>query len=511
MIAHPRGRTAVLWFRRDLRLHDHPALAAALTGAERVAPLFVLDPVLLAGRWRSPNRTSFMFASLSSLGDALEERGSPLHVRVGRPEDVVPRFAAEMGASDVHVSRDYAPYGRARDRRVAEALGSGGVGFHAARGQLIHEPEELATRAGTAYRVFGPFHRAWSALPLRSPLAAPDLMPAVGRAARPAKAGPRVDAWRELLRAAGLDPAVLDDLARPTADPDALPAAGERAARARLEAWTSPREGDPAPIAAYAERRDQLAAAGTSRLGQDLRWGLLSPVEVAARAIDAFGRPCASSDAPHDPTTGVERFIAELAWRDFYAHVLWHDPASARRATQRRYEAVPWRDDPAAIDAWQRGLTGFPVVDAAMRQLRATGWMHNRARMIVASFLTKDLLVDWRVGEAWFMRHLIDGDPASNNGGWQWAASTGTDAQPYFRVFDPVAQGRRFDPEGRYVRGWVPELEGVPTEYVHGPWTMPPDLQAAAGCRIGFDYPEPIVDHPSARRRAIEAYASTRD
>ena len=206
----------------------------------------------------------------------------------------------------------------------------------------------------------------------------------------------------------------------------------------------------------------------------------------------------------------MDRFVAELAWRDFYAHVMWHDPASARRATRRAYDLVPWRDDEVAIAAWKSGRTGFPVVDAAMRQLAATGWMHNRARMIVASFLTKDLLVDWRVGEAWFMRHLLDGDLASNNGGWQWAASTGTDAQPYFRVFDPVAQGRRFDPDGAYVRRWVPELAGVPVGYLHAPWTMPDDAQTASCCRIGLDYPAPIVEHREARRRAIEAYAAVR-
>ena len=206
----------------------------------------------------------------------------------------------------------------------------------------------------------------------------------------------------------------------------------------------------------------------------------------------------------------MDRFLAELAWRDFYAHVLWHDPGSARHATKRAFDRVPWRADQAAIEAWQAGRTGVPIVDAAMRQLAATGWMHNRARMIVASFLTKDLLVDWRVGESWFMRHLVDGDPASNNGGWQWAASTGTDAQPYFRVFNPVAQGRRFDPDGAYVRRWVPELENVPDEYLHAPWTMPAAVQTASGCRIGADYPEPIVEHADARRRAIAAYRSVR-
>jgi deoxyribodipyrimidine photo-lyase len=300
------------------------------------------------------------------------------------------------------------------------------------------------------------------------------------------------------LRELGVGAGEAESLVSPTADPGLFPDPGESAARRRLARWTQA-AGDRAPrVLDYQGSRDLLGIHGTSRLSQDLRWGLLSPVEVVSRVFAA------------GPEPGADRFVAELAWRDFYAHVLWHDPESARRATRRVYDAVPWRHDPGAVEAWTEGSTGYPVVDAAMRQLRATGWMHNRARMIVASFLTKDLLVDWRVGEAWFMRHLLDCDPASNNGGWQWAASTGTDAQPYFRVFDPVAQGRRFDPDGAYVRRWVPELAGVPLEYLHAPWTMPVAAQTKSRCRIGLGYPAPIVEHRDARRRAIEAYASVR-
>jgi len=502
MIAASSPQTAVLWFRRDLRLHDHPALANALARADRIAPLFVLDPALITGRWRSPNRTWFMLASLAELAASLEAAGSVLVVRVGRPELVVPAFAEEVGASTVHVSRDYAPYGRARDRRVAAALRRAGVVLHAAQGNLIHEPEDLATRTGTPYRVFGPFHRTWSTLSVRTPLAAPAVIPTDVFPARAgstvATAEGRISAWVKALRELGVGAADVDGLARPTADPGFIPDPGESAARLRLARWTRAAGDRPPRVLDYQRGRDLLGIDGTSRLSQDLRWGLLSPVEVVSRVLAAGAGP------------GVDRFVAELAWRDFYAHVLWHDPGSARRATRRAYDLVPWRDDEVAIAAWTGGRTGFPVVDAAMRQLAATGWMHNRARMIVASFLTKDLLVDWRVGEAWFMCHLLDGDPASNNGGWQWAASTGTDAQPYFRVFDPVAQGRRFDPDGAYVRRWVPELAGVPVEYLQAPWTMPDAAQAGSRCRIGLDYPAPIVEHRDARRRAIEAYASVR-
>jgi deoxyribodipyrimidine photo-lyase len=502
MTAPASATTAVVWFRRDLRLHDHPALVAALAQADRVAPLFVLDPALIAGRWRSPNRAWFMLASLAELATSLEAAGSTLVVRAGRPEEVVPAFAQEVRAGAVHVSRDHAPYGRARDRRVAEALRPAGIPLHAARGNLIHEPEALATRSGTPYRVFGPFHQVWSTLSIRTPLAAPTVIPTHPIPAHPQPTAVTVDgrisAWRDALRECVVDAAQVEDVAHPTADVGLLPDPGEPAARLRLARWTQAAGDRPPRVLDYSRGRDLLGVDGTSRLSQDLRWGLLSPVEVVSHVLGA------------GPEPGPDRFVAELAWRDFYAHVLWHDPESARRATRRLYDAVPWRDDPAAVGAWTDGSTGYPVVDAAMRQLRATGWMHNRARMIVASFLTKDLLVDWRVGEAWFMRHLLDGDPASNNGGWQWAASTGTDSQPYFRVFDPVAQGRRFDPDGAYVHRWVPELASVPLGYLHAPWTMPDATQTAASCRIGLDYPAPLVDHRDARRRAIEAYASVR-
>ena len=503
MITTSSPQTAVLWFRRDLRLHDHPALADALGRADRIAPLFVIDPALITGRWRSPNRTWFMLASLAELAASLEAAGSVLVVRAGRPELIVPAFAEEVGAATVHVSRDYAPYGHARDQRVAAALRRAGLVLHAAPGNLIHEPEDLATRAGTPYRVFGPFHRSWSTLPVRTPLAAPAVIPTDPVPARARSsvvtADGRILAWVGKLRELGVGPVDVEGLARPTADPELVPDPGESAARLRLARWTRAHGDRPPRVLDYQRGRDLLGIDGTSRLSQDLRWGLLSPVEAATRVLTA------------GPGPGVHRFVAELAWRDFYAHVLWHDPGSARRATRRAYDLVPWRDDEVGIAAWTGGRTGFPVVDAAMRQLVATGWMHNRARMIVASFLTKDLLVDWRVGEAWFMRHLLDGDPASNNGGWQWAASTGTDAQPYFRVFNPVAQGRRFDPDGAYVRRWVPELAGVSVEYLQAPWTMPDAVQTASRCRIGLDYPAPIVEHRDARRRAIEAYAAIRD
>ena len=456
-----------------------PALADAIRAGSNIAPLFVLDPALLHGRFASPNRTWFMLGAVRALADALESRGSGLIVRVGRPADVVPAFATEVGATEVLVSRDYTPFGRTRDRAVADRLGRAGIAFRARPGVLLHEPEHVLTADGRPYTQFAPFHRRWSAQPIRTMEPLPATIPSA-----PAAVAGMAAAADLIATAAELG------VAPPTADISAMPVPGEPAARARLDAWLD--QGPAAGVAAYAMTRDQLAIPeGTSRLGPDLRFGLLSPVEVATRtrAVDT-------------DTTGPERFVSELAWRDFYAHGLWHEPRLAREPHARRFAGLVWPGT-TGLDAWRSGRTGYPIVDAPMRQLVATGSMPNRARMIVASFLTKDLLVDWREGEAFFMAHLVDGDPASNLGGWQWAASVGADAQPWFRVFNPVTQGERFDPDGAYVRRWLPELAYVPASSIHAPWRLSADEQAAARCRIGTDYPTPIVDHAEARARAL--------
>lgn len=462
------GRLAITWFRRDLRVHDHPALTAAVEGADAVIPVFVVDDGLLGGRFASPNRAWFMRESVVALGEALAERGAPLRILRGRPADVLPAFAREVGATDVYVTRDATPYGRRRDREVAERLGAAGIAFHAKRGLLVHEPDEIATGAGRPYTVFTPFRHAWDARSRRPTLPAPERIPGLSNA--------RPDA--------------VPDLGRPTADRARIPAPGETAARLRLERWLA------RGLDGYAETRNRLDLdQGSSRISQDLRFGLLSAGEVAERA-DRAGE-------------GARGFLGELAWRDFYAHVLWHHPTVLRASFRPAFASLPVRHDPADLAAWAEGRTGYPVVDAAMRQLRASGFVHNRARMIAASFLAKHLLLDWRLGEAEFMRHLTDGDIASNNGGWQWSASTGTDSQPYFRVFNPVLQGARFDPDGGYVRRWVPELAGVPPDRIHQPWTMSAAEQATAGCQIGTDYPAPIVDHADARARALAVYGAT--
>lgn len=461
--------TTVLWFRRDLRLHDHPALTAALeTGP--VAPLFVIDPPLVRGRWASPNRTAFLLATLHKLDAALRERGARLHIRLGNPTREVPRFAREAGAERVIVTRDYTPYARRRDAAVARALEALGIAFHARRGLLVHEPEEIRNATGKPIAVFTPFYRVWRTLPLRPVHPSPAHIPG----------------------APGLDPGEIPTPASLGLPPpvDALPAAGETAARARFQRFLA------GPICAYAETRDRLDLQGTSRISQDLHLGLLSPLEVVTRAR----------------TLGCDtaKFVAEVAWREFYHHILWHHPRVLREPFQAAFRSLPWRNAPAHFTAWATGQTGYPLVDAAMRELAATGYLHNRARMVVASFLAKDLLLDWRLGETHFMRHLVDGDVANNDGGWQWAASVGTDAQPYFRIFNPVIQSKKFDPEGAYIRRWVPELRRVPESYLHEPWTMPQPVQEAAHCVIGRDYPPPIVDHTLARQQAITTYERAR-
>lgn len=457
----------ILWYRRDLRVHDLPALQAAMA-AGPVLPLFVFDDRLLHGRWPSANRTWFMLESLKALDLRLRERGSRLYIRHGKPEDVLPALAREVGAKAVVVSRDYSPFGRRRDDSVARALSKSGVALHALPGLLVQEPEAVLTAAGGPYGVFTPFLRRWSALPRRDMFDSPASIDTV-TGIDPG----RLPAWEDL------------GFGEPASG---IIGPGEMAARARLEAWLN------GGIVGYSSGRDVPGAGATSRLSQDLRWGLISPVEVVER--------CGGRGADS------EKFTAEIAWREFSYHLLWHQPRIVREPFQRQFAGIAWDDDPPRFDAWKSGRTGYPIVDAGMRELLATGYMHNRARMIAASFLAKDLLLDWRLGEAHFMGHLVDGDIANNGCGWQWAASVGADAQPYFRVFNPQSQGERFDPRGEYVRRWVPELSGVPDRYIHRPHTMPAEVQVAAGCRIGVDYPYPIVDHGVARVRALSVFRS---
>jgi deoxyribodipyrimidine photo-lyase len=463
--------TAIVWLRRDLRLHDHPPLAAALAAHERVVPVFVLDAVLLGGRFASAPRTAFMLDCLRELDAALRERGSGLVIRHGAAERELPRLAEAVSADAVYWASDATPYALARDRRVRDALRAAGVEAVPGPGNFVADVGRPRTRSGTPFTVFTPFLRAWHALDRRTvhraPRALPVLPRGLDRGAIPALAD---------LHAPGRD-----ELQEPVA------AAGEAAARAAFARWLA------SDIAAYGDRHDDLAG-GTSQLSPHLRFGTLSAREVEERARRHGG-------------AGAAAFVRQLAWRDFFAHVLLHHPGNRLLEHQPRMRALAWDEDPELLAAWTAGRTGYPLVDAGMRQLRASGWMHNRARLVVGSFLTKDLQLDWRAGEAWFMRWLLDGDVAQNNGNWQWIASVGVDPAPAFRrLLNPALQQRRHDPDGAYVRRWVPELRDVPGERLIEPWRMSEQEQAAAGCTIGRDYPAPVVDHAQERRRALERY-----
>jgi deoxyribodipyrimidine photo-lyase len=459
--------TALVWFRRDLRLHDHPPLTQAAAAHDCVLPVFVLDPALLGGRFPSPSRTAFLLACLEELDAGLRARGAGLAVRRGRPAGELAALARGLGADAVYWSADVSPYARARDRAVGAALQDAGVRAVPAPGNFAADVSAPRTQAGKPYTLFTPFWKAWEALDRRP------VLPPAGRLELP----PGVELGA-LPEAGALGAAT--ELAAP------LPA-GEAAARAAMERWLAK------GIDGYADRHDRLAG-GTSALSPFLRFGCLSARELEAAAMDRRG-------------AGPATFRRQLAWRDFYAHVLLRHPGNAREAFQPKYRALAWADDDAAFAAWTAGQTGYPVVDAGMRQLPATGWMHNRARMIAGSFLTKDLHLDWRRGEAHFMRYLLDGDEASNNGRWQWIASVGVDPAPYFRrMFNPVLQQQKFDPGGEYVRRWVPELAAVPDDRLAEPWRMSPAEQERAGCAVGRDYPEPIVNHRRERERALERY-----
>jgi deoxyribodipyrimidine photo-lyase len=443
---------SLLWLRRDLRLADHPGLHRALDEADEVAVVFVVDPSLW-GPSGTPRRW-FLCGCLESLSNDLDGR---LVVRHGDPLTVIPSLAAEIGADVVVITEDFGPYGRLRDAAVAEALEGAERRLVADGAPYAVTPGTILNAEGHPFQVFSAFHRRWVTHEAPPPLAVPD----------------------------DLDAAVVSGLhhdgipERPAIDIP-LPEPGEHAAVTRLEEFAA--DG----MARYASERDRPGHDGTSRLSPYLRWGCLHPRQAMAQ-VDRRSE-------------GARVFESELCWREFYADVLWHRPDSARRAW-RRDTATVEVDRGAGTDerfaAWAEGRTGFPIVDAGMRQLAATGWMHNRVRMIVASFLVKDLHLDWTRGARLFMELLVDGDLASNQHGWQWVAGTGTDASPYHRVFNPTRQGLRFDPEGDYVRRWVPELADVTGAAVHEP---------PAGSLLTNDYPEPIVDHADERDEALRRW-----
>jgi deoxyribodipyrimidine photo-lyase len=460
-------KAAIWWIRRDLRLSDNQALTAALSRASVVIPVFILDPKLLASPYAGQNRQAFLFDGLCALDADLRRRGSALVVRRGDPLEALQALCIEIGADGIFAEADVSPYARRRDERVKRELP-----LTLTPGVTVHPPETLRKADGAPYTVFTPFSRMWQSLPFPgSPLPAPERLPALLPVA-----------------SLGVPEAPQYPFVRSYS-------AGETEAQRRLVVFTA------SAISRYASERNRMDLDGTSGLSPYLRFGMLSARQAAWAAREAEAQ---AKDGP--ARQGAETWLSELIWREFYAAILYHFTFVRHTAFRPGLRGISWRDDPDNFSAWNEGQTGYPVVDAAMRQLQATGWMHNRARMITASFLTKDLLIDWRLGERYFMQQLLDGDPAANNGGWQWTAGTGTDAAPYFRVFNPVLQGNKFDPQGTYVRRWVPELSAVPDKFIHAPWNMPADVQRCVGCIIGKHYPVPIVDHATARQRVLVAY-----
>jgi deoxyribodipyrimidine photo-lyase len=476
--------SALVWFRRDLRAHDHAALYRALRAAERVYCAFVFDTEILdALPERRDRRVEFILAAVAELDSGLDELaraaggvGGGLIVCHGRADEVVPQLARELGVTDVYTNRDYEPAALARDRRVAERLAVDGVGFADFKDQVIFERDEVLTQAGQAFSVFTPYKNAWLRKLDSFYLQA---YPVAKYAAR--LASPPVSERRPDLPALGFEPTNLADLRLP------LGASGGRQLFAEF----------CARIDRYREARDFPAVKGVSYLAPHLRFGTVSIRELAAYAWHRGG-------------AGAETWLSELIWRDFYHMILCHHPRVIDAAFRPEYDRVRWDDAPDLFAAWCEERTGYPIVDAAMRQLHQTGYMHNRLRMIVASFLTKDLGIDWRRGERHFAAHLLDYDLAANNGGWQWAASTGCDAQPYFRIFNPVTQSEKFDPQGRFIRRYLPELARVPDKFIHAPWKMGGVDQSAARTRIGVDYPAPIIDHAAARERTLARFAAAK-
>ncbi|WP_313557292.1 cryptochrome/photolyase family protein [Miniimonas arenae] len=471
----------VMWFRRDLRLADNPALLAAagrLGTREAAAPgdqrevlaLYVLDPHLLS-RAGAPRR-AYLHDSLRALAEAIEDAGGRLAVVTGDPVVEVPRVANRVGAEEVHVAADFAPYGAARDDAVEQALTAQDRRLVRTGSPYAVAPGRVRKGDGEPYRVFTPFRAAWLDHGWRAPVPAPD---GVRWLEPPRGAGGAVD---------GEGTRALE--ARPDVD---VPEAGEGAARALWEEFLD--DG----LDRYQQDRDRPDLAGTSRLSIALRWGEIHPRTLLAD-LTRLGQDGRRSSGMHD---GVASFRSELAWREFFADALWHTPTSARTSLHAVVPEDAWVDgvdEDAALEAWAAGRTGYPFVDAGMRQLAAAGWMHGRVRMVTASFLVKDLHVRWRRGARHFMRHLLDGDLASNQHNWQWVAGTGLDAAPYFRIFNPVTQGTKFDPHGDYVRRWVPELRDVPGAAVHEPWRL---RETPAG------YPERMLDHSVERKVALDA------
>ena len=476
----------LLWFRQDLRLSDNAALAAALARGGPVIPLYIRDDEG-EGAW-SPGAAVrwWLHHSLAALDESLRERGSRLILRRGNSARVLDELVRATGAGAIHWNRRYEPAVIARDKTIKAGLAGRGLEAKSFNSALLFEPQAIANKQGGPFQVFTPYWRHCLALPVAEPIRLK-----AGRFPEPAK-------WPASLALGDLDlqPRVRwDEGLRQSWKP------GEAAARIQLTAFAA------RGLDAYAEERNRPDHEGSSRLSPRLHFGEIGPRQIWA-AVAARGK----SSGVFPPSNGARVFLAEIGWREFAAHLLYHFPHTPEIPLREKFRDFPWAADPGKVKlrSWQTGCTGYPIVDAGMRQLWKTGWMHNRVRMIAASFLVKHLRLPWTQGATWFWDTLVDADLASNTLGWQWTAGCGADAAPYFRVFAPVLQGMKFDPAGDYVRRWVPELGRLPAKFVHCPWEAPATELEAAGVRLGDTYPQPIVDHGVARAAALEAWKSLR-
>lgn len=468
-------QTAIFWFRKDLRLDDNPALRAAVEENEAVIPVYLHVPDD-DGKWGEGAATRvWLHESLKSLSAELDSIDSRLVLREGSELELLQNLVAETNASHIYWNRLYEPETISRDKAIKESLHEQGLEVRSFNGSLLYEPWEVKNKQGTPYKVYTPFWRALESrgmpsqpLPRETEIPGPDQWPAsvsvedLGLLPSIPWHKSIIEAWQP----------------------------GEKGAKARLEAFLE------SAVEKYDKRRDLPGQPGTSRLSPHLHFGEISPRRI-------FHETASRADK-------VTPYLKQIVWREFAHHLLYHFPETTEQNLNRKFDAFPWRESKEQLQAWQKGQTGFPIVDAGMRELWHTGWMHNRVRMIVGSFLVKDLMIHWHEGARWFWDTLVDADLANNTMGWQWIAGSGADAAPYFRVFNPMTQGEKFDGEGDYIRQWVPELGDLPNKYLNQPWQAPDDVLEQAGLRLGKNYPRPVVDHAEARVRALDAYQSIR-